>query len=138
MKVFVCLDDELGICLNGRRISQDKAVIRDVCNDIAQSGETLFISERSASIFRGNGARAVVVSDPLSAAAESGKACFVEFDTLDRYHDRIDTLTVYRWNRTYPSDVKIAFDPAVEFPNAEVAEFPGNSHEKITKEVRHR
>ena len=138
MKVIVCLDDTLGLCLNGRRLSQDRAIIRDICKDIAESGERLFISRHSVPVFRGNGARAVVLPDPLAAASECDGTCFIEFDPLDRYFEKIDRVTVYRWNRVYPSDLKIACDPALEFPNVTVTEFPGDSHDIITKEVRYK
>ena len=45
-------------------------------------------------------------------------------------------IVLYRWNRHYPSDVK--WEPDLEglgFALTETTEFPGTSHEKITREV---
>ena len=45
-------------------------------------------------------------------------------------------LVIYRWNRHYPADVRWEADPAEwGFALAETTEFPGSSHETITKEV---
>jgi hypothetical protein len=47
---------------------------------------------------------------------------------------RVDAVTVYRWNRHYPSDRKLDLDLSA-YKLYTNTEFAGSSHEKITKEV---
>ena len=45
-------------------------------------------------------------------------------------------IVIYRWNRHYPSDIR--WEPDLEglgFVLQETTQFPGTSHEKITREV---
>ena len=61
---------------------------------------------------------------------------FIEDKQLSEYEDIIDKITIYYWNRRYPSDLK--FD--IDFSNDKwqvisEEEFPGKSHEKITKKI---
>ena len=48
--------------------------------------------------------------------------------------DKITEIIVYRWNRDYPADLFLDID-LKDWELAETAEFAGNSHEKITREV---
>ena len=47
-----------------------------------------------------------------------------------------EKLVIYRWNRHYPADVRWEPDlSSLGFTLQETTEFPGTSHEKITREV---
>ena len=55
-------------------------------------------------------------------------------DSLDGKPLYIRTLTVYRWNRRYPADVFLDVDLS-GWRRVSCWEFPGHSHERISKEV---
>lgn len=68
--------------------------------------------------------------------ANRGAYCFVEAALLLPFADAVDSVTLYKWNRTYPGD--FYFDlPVGEAPwhLAESCDFVGSSHDKITEEV---
>ena len=46
----------------------------------------------------------------------------------------ITEVTLFRWNRKYPSDLKSTFNFS-EYELVETKEFTGSSHEKISKET---
>ena len=126
MTIIFCIDESGGVAFNRRRQSRDSAVAADA---IALVG-TLKISEYSAPLFAGN---SVETCDPLS---ETEGAVFLERTDAAPLLDRADTLVIYNWNRRYPADVRFTADPAAcGFELCEETEFPGTSHEKITRQV---
>lgn len=132
MKVIVCLDDHNGMMFNNRRQSRDKMVIKDIietCND-----KILYMNYYSDALFDSYDNRAVY--DTFPTHAKEDDFCFVENAKLLPFEDMISEFIIYRWNRVYPSDFK--FDiPLSEhgWTLKSSTEFPGNSHEKITKEI---
>ena len=72
---------------------------------------------------------------PISEG-ERGEVCFVESGEIADNIHKISRLVIYRWNRTYPSDVKLGFDPEeMGFKRVSTTELVGYSHEKITKDI---
>ena len=70
---------------------------------------------------------------------ETGEDFFAETIPSDDMLEQTQKLVIYRWNRHYPADVR--WDPdldALGFVLRETADFPGTSHEKITREVYER
>ena len=133
MRVSVCIDDLGGMMFNCRRVSRDREVIADICRDA--EGGRLYSSEYSSSLFAEAELQPICDADFLNKAGDND-LCFVEGDALIPYLSRITELTVYKWNRRYPSDLKLDIDPEKSgFKLTSVREFAGYSHEKITKEV---
>ena len=133
MRVSLCVDELGGMMFNHRRVSRDREVIADVCRDAENC--TLYSSEYSAPLFEDAQKKPAVSSDFLNIAKKDD-LCFVESNALMPYLSKITVLTVYKWNRRYPSDVKLDIDPEKSgFKLVDVIEFAGYSHEKITKEV---
>lgn len=131
MQVIVCLDDRNGMLFNHRRQSRDREVLKEILKDA--EGKQLWIRPFSQKLFQGAEHR-VQVSDSLLDAAGPGETCFVEDLSLAGWEDSIESLTVYRWNRHYPGDFFLDLDLS-GWHLVSQREFPGNSHEKITKEV---
>lgn len=132
MNVFVCVDSNFGMLFNSRRQSRDRRVCEDMLNE--SSPEPLYISEFSKSLFL-EGENIKTVNSALEACPENG-FCFVENEDAGKYLNKINTLTVYCWNRDYPKDESLSFLPEkCGFSLKESVEFKGSSHEKITKEV---
>ena len=133
MKIIVCIDNDGGMLFNNRRQSRDRVLIDDVIR--MTEGKRLYIDAYSELLFADFGGRYTIDSDMLDNACEADY-CFVENKTLSEHLDRIDEITVYRWNRLYPSDVKLDIElESNGFRACETAEFAGYSHEKITKEI---
>lgn len=129
MKVIVCVDDNGGMLFNRRRQSQDKTLTEDV---IKNNGK-IWINSFSSKLFSEYVGQ-VIIDDEFLNKAGKGDCCFVENQLLKPYEDRIEQLVVYKWNRKYPSDFKLDLN-IDNWKLKEQAEFEGNSHEKITREI---
>ena len=129
MILSLCADDRLGLSFGGRRQSKDSQVRRRL---LELSGGKLRMSEYSARQFE----------EPVYSGADylSGAAaedwCFAENRDYLAFSDAIGKIVLFRWNRHYPADVRWEPDlPQRGFTLAETGDFPGKSHEKITREV---
>lgn len=117
MTVFVCVDDGLGMAFNGRRQSRDKAVTEDL---LQSCGGKLSMEEKSKTLF----------GEAVPEASED--AYFMEFTCETERLQAADRLVLYRWNRAYPADVYFTMPAGFRLESGR--EFPGSSHEKITRE----
>ncbi len=127
MTLIVCLDDRNGMLFNRRRQSQDSIL----CQHITEfAGEKLLVNEYSAKLFP----KARVCPDPLGCARE-GDFCFVEDLDVLPFLEKAGKLIVFRWNRHYPADVTFPSEVLENWKLLERMEFPGSSHENITREV---
>lgn len=126
MTLILCVDDRGGLMFNRRRQSQDRLVRQDM---LRLCGERpLAVSPYTA--------RQFAPEDPVKVTEMPGEAdiFFLEDLPPQPFLDRAQKLILYRWNRAYPGDVRIALPPQ-GWKLEEQAEFPGYSHEKITREV---
>lgn len=131
MKVIVCLDKNGGMLFNRRRQSRDRYLIDDLERHL--QGAPLRMAPYSQSLFLQNKISCVVSEDPL-ADAGAEDYCFIEDRALSPYQDSITEVILYHWNRHYPADLVFDLDMSA-FKRISTADFPGFSHEKITKEV---
>lgn len=130
--VAICIDDGLGLMLFGKRQSRDRVLISEFIE--SNGDKNIYISPFSRLLFEPH--PSVRISDDPFAEAEEGSALFIENIKLDGKIDDIGTLIIYRWNRKYPSDVKLTLDPLkCGFKLSSKKDFAGSSHEKITKEI---
>ena len=119
---------------NKRRLSQDVVIREDIYNNL--DGKSLIMNSYSFKMFqKDNSEQKIVVSEDLPVD-DNENFQFIEDKQLSEYEDIIDKITIYYWNRRYPSDLK--FD--IDFSNDKwqvisEEEFPGKSHEKITKKI---
>lgn len=131
MIVILCLDDKNGMMFNNRRQSKDKFVIQDILKLV--DGKKLFISSYSESLFQGLESKLIIDDNFLNNAAEEDY-CFVENNNLKDFSEKIEKIIVYKWNRIYPSDLKLEIT-IQDWNLIGRFEFVGNSHDKITREV---
>ena len=132
MTVIVCVCDGGGMLFNGRRLSRDAAVIKDVESLVGDG--IVFISNFSEKLFEDSSESVISVSDPLESAKDD--FAFIEDMALLPYAEKIDELVIYRWNRRYPFDFKLDIDPEKEgMTLAQTVDIVGNSHAKITRET---
>ncbi len=125
MKVIVCVDDNLGILFNNRRVSKDKLIIED----IKKTTNEINIDIYSISLFEG-------FKTNITSELTFGYN-FIEKDSLLNKEALISEITIYYFNRKYPSSLKLELDLNL-YKIVEQYEFVGNSHEKITKVIYRR
>lgn len=119
---------------NRRRVSRDRRQQEDL---LALCGERrLWMAPYSAPLFDWAAER-ITADDGFLERAGPGEVCFVEDRPLAPSADRVEAVVLYRWNRAYPADVRFDLDLA-DFRLEERTEFPGTSHEKITRELYRR
>lgn len=132
MKLVLCVDDKGGMAFHGRRQSMDRLLRSDL---LAMVGEApIWMTPYSAKQFDPSPANLRIAEDFLDRAGTE-EYCFAEFPPLTPWLDRTEGLVVYRWNRIYPADAHLDFDPTARFVLDSTAEFPGFSHKILTKEV---
>lgn len=134
MTAIICLDDRNGMMFNKRRQSRDRLVIADILR-LADGGR-LFMGLYSRTLFSDleDGKAEIIVDENFLKLAGRGDFCFVEDKKLGAFLSEIEGLIVYRWNRLYPSDIKLDI-PLNSMKLKESLDFKGNSHERITREV---
>ena len=126
MTLYICLDDRNGLRFNKRRQSRDAAVLEDIRSQL--SGD-LVIDVFSEKLIAGAGI-------PYVLLPNQPEELFWEDIPTEEMLTACTKAVIYRWNRHYPADVR--WDPDLMqrgFSLKETAEFPGKSHEKITREV---
>ena len=126
MTLYICLDDRNGLQFNHRRQSRDSAVLEDLRSQLRGS---LLIDPFSEKLIQ-------EAEIPYVLPPETAADFFAENVPTEEILAQTTKLVVYRWNRHYPADVR--WDPDLEtrgFALGETVEFPGKSHEKITREV---
>jgi hypothetical protein len=133
MILAVCIDDQGGMAFNRRRQSRDRAQQEDL---LKLCGGVLRIAPYSALLFDW-APEQVLVSEDFLTQTKTGEYCFVEDRSPASVADRVEAVVLYRWNRSYPSDLKFDLDLSA-FRLVETIEFSGTSHETITREIYQR
>lgn len=132
MHIIICLDERRGLLFNHRRQSKDRELIADVGRNLTGS---LFIKPYSEPLFAGREIPYRCVERVEDAIGENSVFFAEDLDFLSVL-DSVDTVTVYWWNRHYPSDVRLETDLLAEgFTSVCREDFVGFSHENITKEI---
>ena len=126
MILAVCVDDRMGLTLNGRRLSKDSALRQRL---LELSGGRLRMSDYSARQFDSS----VYSGADYLSGAQKGDWCFAENTEYAAFADALERIVLFRWNRHYPSDTQFRFPGKWALVSSE--DFPGTSHEKITMEV---
>lgn len=131
MKIIVCLDDRNGMLFAGRRQSSDRCLTERICSMTKDS--RLWLSKYSAPMFAA--AANICVDEDYLQKAQAGEFCFAEKALPVECISRAEEIIVFRWNRHYPADIRFPAEHLQTRQQVQTAEFPGNSHEKITMEV---
>lgn len=128
MKLIVCLDVKNGLAFHNRRQSSDLAVTKKILE--LTLGRKLWMNNYSGYLFADFQRNIQIDEDFLDKAAEEDY-CFAEITDIKPYIRKVRELYVFRWNRVYPADLRF---PQIPAKARVLAEFSGNSHEKITLE----
>ena len=132
MNIIVCVDDDNGMMFNNRRQSRDRVVIEDIVNTVKNN--TLYVDKYSAPLFADKSCSIIADDDFLSKAGINAY-CFVENRHISEFYDKIISITIYRWNRKYPSDFGLDIEPKSNMILTSSTEMVGYSHKIITKEI---
>ena len=127
MTIYLCLDDRNGMLFNKRRQSRDAAVLEDIRASVP---DVLTIDPFSEKLIQEAGIPYVLAGQELPEDAHF----FLETRSAKAVVEQASTVVIYRWNRHYPADVRFDADLS-RFRLESTGEFPGKSHETITKEV---
>ena len=127
--IYVCLDDRNGLLFNKRRQSRDIRVLEDIR---ALLSGALYLAPYSEKLVQEAGLPYRIYDDPTLSPADY----FAEGQPPAALLEAAQRLVLYRWNRHYPADTYWEIPPeALGFVRSETVEFPGKSHETITREV---
>ena len=129
MTVFVCVDDNFGMTFNKRRQSRDSVVLEKI-REMSSNGQ-LYITPFSQRLLENDFVK--ITSAPFDEM-DDGDYFFVEDMDLSGFEGEIEKIVLFKWNKVYPSDMKLALDFSY-FKLTESFDFVGTSHEKITCEV---
>lgn len=129
LHIAFAVDDSNGMMFNHRRVSKDSELCEELLNTVHSSGGRLQIRPYSSPLFEDG----VYTSDDPWNKAGPNDIVFIEDVDPATIHE-VTEVTLFRWNRKYPSDLKSTFD-FCEYELIETKEFAGSSHEKITKEI---
>ena len=131
MTVILCADDRGGLSFNGRRQSRDRAVSADLLSQA--QGHTLWMEPSSRPLFPEEATNLRTAAEPWRQAGPED-LCFLELTGPDAALEGADRLILYRWNRHYPADRRLPLPPT-GWALSTQEEFPGHSHDTITKEI---
>lgn len=132
MNLIVCLDDNNGMAFNNRRQSRDRTLIRKMVEML--NGHRVWMSPTSAKMFLDIPDGIVISSNYYLLEAGQSDFCFVETDDITDFIPAITSITVFRWNRTYPADMVFPID-LTKWKKFYTVDFEGSSHKKITREM---
>ena len=124
MTLYICLDDRNGLQFNRRRQSRDSALLEDIRSQLTGN---LLIDAFSEKLMQ-------QAEIPYVLPPESAEDFFAEDVPSEEILARTTKIVLYRWNRHYPADVRFDADLS-GFTLQSTADFPGTSHDTITKEV---
>ena len=127
MTIYVCLDDRDGMLFNKRRQSRDARVLEDIRASVPG---VLTIDPFSEKLIRDAEIPYVLAPEVLPEDAHF----FLECRRASELLPLAKKVVIYRWNRHYPADFRFDGDLS-PFTPERTEEFPGKSHETITKEV---
>lgn len=132
MTLYVCLDDRNGMLFNRRRQSRDAAVLEDIRAGLTGS---LAIDPFSEKLLLPTDIPWSIAPEDLSQLPPDAHF-FLENRQPSRVLPLAETLVIYRWNRHYPADTHWDADlAALGFQLRQTLDFPGRSHDTVTKEV---
>ena len=134
MIIVVCIDDKGGMLFNRRRQSRDRLLREDLLRETA--GRPLWMNGYSAGQFD-QASENIRVAEDFASRAGAGEYCFFETTDPAPYLDAAEEIILYRWNRQYPADRYFPL-PLKGWRLERSGDFPGSSHELITKEVYQR
>ncbi len=135
MHFILCIDNNGGLAFHNRRQSQDRALREHLLQLVGNA--RLWMNGYSRKQFPDPVPANLVVDEDFLKKAAPDDYCFVETLDPSPYEAQIRTLILFCWNRDYPADTFFTRKPD-GWKLVDSQDFPGFSHETITKEVYRR
>lgn len=133
MIIITCVDDNMGMMFNHRRLSQDR-VLRERVLQLT-GGSRLWMNHYSAKQFESLHAPQINVDDDFMSQAVAGDFCFIEDTDIRAFKQWVEKIILFKWNRQYPSDQDFPIALKQEgWKLSQTEDFVGSSHNKITEE----
>ena len=132
LNIIVCVNDKFGISFMGRRVSRDRYVIEDILRTVKDG--KLLIHPDSLSLFS-DFKDEVTADENYLDMAQSGEYCFVEKSDYEKFSSNIESVIIYKWNRSYSADLFFDTDILGDKTPVKTYKFEGHSHKNIIKEV---
>ncbi len=136
MHLIAIVDENLGMAFNRRRQSRDRLLTARIC---ALAGEhTLWLSPYSLTLFDNSCRARLCADEQFLERARPGELCLTELTSPAQVQARVERLTLFRWNRSYPADVQLGLSLERGWRLISREEFAGASHPRITQEAYER
>lgn len=132
MKLFICLDKNLGMLYKGKRIASDEAVLFDIKRLCGK--EPLFVSPGSEGMFKRTGINVNVTDLPVESAIVSDSNAFIEDPKYIKEIKNIEFLIIYFWEEDYDSDKFFLFD-LLDFDIMQRKMIEGKRHKLIQRKI---
>ncbi|MCM1528838.1 MAG: hypothetical protein NC093_02455 [Alistipes sp.] len=126
MILIVTIDERNGMAFHHRRLSQDSVLTKRIL-EIADG--RLWMNAYSRKLFPDS---ADIMVDENFPDKAKNDYCFAETSDISGYS--FEKIILYRWNRSYPSDLKFSIDLS-QYRLISTTDFKGTAHDTITEEV---
>ena len=132
MIIIACVDNDMGMSFNNRRLSKDKVVTKHIIDLV--SNKKIWINNFSKDLFEDYNLDNLIIDDEFINKIGENDYCFIENIVPTEIEDKADKIIIYNWNRKYPAD--LYFNINLEnWILEEETDFIGNSHDKITQKI---
>ena len=129
MHLILCVDERDGLSFCGRRLSRDSVLSSHILELTA--GHKLWMSPYSQPLFPD---APICADSAFLQKAGAGEYCFLEVSTFPETNENLESVTLYHWNRTYPSTVKFPRSLLSGMRLVQTEAFSGSSHDNIVME----
>lgn len=132
MIIIACVDDDMGMSFNNRRLSKDKVVTKHIVNLV--SNQKIWINNFSKDLFEDYNLDNLIIDDEFINKIGNEDYCFIENILPTEIENKADKIIIYNWNRKYPADLYFNINLDNWILEKET-DFIGNSHDKITQKI---
>ena len=132
MIIIACVDNDMGMSFNNRRLSTDKVVTKRIIDLI--SNKKIWINNFSKDLFEDYNLDNLIIDDEFVNKMGKYDYCFIENISPDKIENKADKIIIYNWNRKYPADLYFNINLDNWILEKET-DFIGNSHDKITQKI---
>ena len=132
MIIIACVDNDMGMSFNNRRLSRDKVVTKHIIDLVAN--KKICINNFSKDLFEDYNLDNLIIADEFINKIGKDDYCFIENVIPTEIENKADKIIIYNWNRKYPADLYFNINLDNWVLEKEI-DFIGNSHDKITQKI---
>jgi len=132
MNIIICIDDKNGMMFSHRRQSQDRQLREQLLR--LTGNHKLWMNAYTRKQFPDMADTRLITDEHFLEKAGDDDYCFVEDQDVSFFIEKIKRLILFKWNRHYPADTYFTLNLS-GWTLEDTEDFPGYSHEKITKET---